>query len=159
MILSISRLPLLFLSLMIIGTPSTVILDRQQNQLQQQQHRRLLENNVSESKQENKVQVTSTETKPQQLVGKQEEEPKYTTRYPGDAKREIKPENPKKDDKPKSDEEEVEENPKDFYFYLFDEDSAVVEIEGPVNEDEKDEPPFLFDPKPGQIRIVEFYAQ
>ena len=158
-IFSVARLPLVLLSLLIMFTSSTVVIDQQQNQLQQQQQQqqRLLENNISESKQDNKEQDVSTDKKQQ---GKQKEEPKYMTRFPGDVKHEIKPEIPKKDDKPKSDEdEEEEEDPRDFYFYLFDEDSAVVEIEGPVNEDDKDEPPFLFNPKPGQIRIVEFYAQ
>ncbi len=54
------------------------------------------------------------------------------------------------------DEEETEE---DLYFYLFDKDSAVIEYKAPSDEEAKDEPDFLYNPEPGHIRVVEFYAQ
>lgn len=52
--------------------------------------------------------------------------------------------------------EDEEENPEDYYFYAFDEKSPV--IEEPRYEGTPDLAPFIWDPPPGQIRIVEFYA-
>ena len=54
------------------------------------------------------------------------------------------------------DEEDTEE---DLYFYLFDDESVVTEYRPTSDEEAKDEPDFLYHPKPGHIRIVEFYAQ
>ncbi|KAG7355038.1 Erv1 / Alr family protein [Nitzschia inconspicua] len=53
-------------------------------------------------------------------------------------------------------EEDEVENPEDYYFYAFDENSVVIEdlrYEGTA-----DLAPFIWDPQPGEIRIVEFYA-
>lgn len=48
----------------------------------------------------------------------------------------------------------------DLYFYRFDKDSVVTEFEAPSNDEEKanEKPDFLYNPTPGRIRIVEFYA-
>jgi len=58
-------------------------------------------------------------------------------------------------DDEEDDEEDTEE---DLYFYLFDDESVVTEYRPPSDEEAKDEPDFLYHPKPGHIRIVEFYA-
>ena len=55
-----------------------------------------------------------------------------------------------------NDEPETEE---DLYFYLFDKESMVTEYKAPSDNEAKDEPDFLYNPQPGHIRIVEFYAQ
>ena len=52
-----------------------------------------------------------------------------------------------------------EDEPEDLYFYFFDNESVVIEYEALTDSDAKDEPDFLYHPLPGQIRIVEFYAQ
>jgi len=59
------------------------------------------------------------------------------------------------------DEEEETEppEPEDLYFYRFDNESFVTEYEAPSNKEEKEEPDFLYNPLPGHIRIVEYYAQ
>ena len=54
------------------------------------------------------------------------------------------------------DEDETEE---DLYFYLFDKESVVIEYKAPADKEAKDEPDFLYNPEPGHIRLVEFYAQ
>jgi hypothetical protein len=54
------------------------------------------------------------------------------------------------------DHDDEEENPQDYYFYAFDEASPVVEL--PRYEGDADLAPFLDNPNPGEIRIVEFYA-
>jgi len=51
-----------------------------------------------------------------------------------------------------------DESPGDMYFYLFDEESVVIEYEAPRNDDKEDRPDFLYEPQRGRIRIVEFYA-
>lgn len=55
---------------------------------------------------------------------------------------------------------ESEDEPEDLYFYLFDKDSVVTEVSRlpTKNDEEEDEPDFLYHPQPGHIRIVEFYA-
>ncbi|KAL3915365.1 MAG: hypothetical protein SGILL_005692, partial [Bacillariaceae sp.] len=53
-------------------------------------------------------------------------------------------------------EEEEEENPEDYYFYAFDKNSPVIEL--PRYEGDPDLAPFITEPNPGEIRIVEFYA-
>jgi hypothetical protein len=58
--------------------------------------------------------------------------------------------------KDQDEETNVDENPKDYYFYAFDEKSVV--IEQPRYEGDPDFAPFIWDPAPGEIRIVEFYA-
>ena len=47
----------------------------------------------------------------------------------------------------------------DLYFYYFDKESLVTESKAPTDKNAKDRPDFLYHPKPGHIRIVEFYAQ
>ena len=47
----------------------------------------------------------------------------------------------------------------DLYFYYFDKESLVTESKAPTDKNAKDRPDFLYNPKPGHIRIVEFYAQ
>jgi len=51
-----------------------------------------------------------------------------------------------------------DEDPEDLYFYLFDDESVVTEFKGPPNEEETEEPDFLYKPQPNHIRVVEFYA-
>jgi hypothetical protein len=58
--------------------------------------------------------------------------------------------------KDEDEEEDEEENPEDYYFYAFDEKSVV--IEQPRYDGDPDLAPFIRDPSPGEIRIVEFYA-
>lgn len=58
-----------------------------------------------------------------------------------------------------SEDEDEEETEEDLYFYLFDKESTVIEYKAPLDEEAKDEPDFLYNPEPGHIRIVEYYAQ
>jgi hypothetical protein len=119
--------------------------------VESQEHQNFVENDLSTTKQKGQVEVVSTEK-----IG----EPKDITTEQGHTVADadiIKP----KDNKVEmeSSDDSDEENASDFYFYLYDQESDVVEVEPSVNFGDQDEPSFLFNPKPGQIRVVEFYAQ
>lgn len=58
-----------------------------------------------------------------------------------------------------SESEDEPETDKDLYFYLFDKDSLVTEYKAPEGDGVEDKPDFLYNPEPGHVRIVEFYAQ
>ncbi len=55
--------------------------------------------------------------------------------------------------------ESEDEPEEDQYFYLFDKESLVTEYKAPSDDEVEDKPDFLYNPQPGHIRIVEFYAQ
>ena len=58
-----------------------------------------------------------------------------------------------------SESEDGDEPEEDQYFYLFDKESFVTEYKAPSDDEAEDKPDFLYNPQPGHIRIVEFYAQ
>ena len=58
-----------------------------------------------------------------------------------------------------SESEDEPETDEALYFYLSDKDSVVTEYKAPEGDGVEDKPDFLYNPDPGRIRIVEFYAQ
>eukprot|EP00531_Pseudo-nitzschia_arenysensis_P001725 CAMPEP_0116124578 /NCGR_PEP_ID=MMETSP0329-20121206/5352_1 /TAXON_ID=697910 /ORGANISM="Pseudo-nitzschia arenysensis, Strain B593" /LENGTH=535 /DNA_ID=CAMNT_0003618561 /DNA_START=57 /DNA_END=1661 /DNA_ORIENTATION=+ len=57
-----------------------------------------------------------------------------------------------------SESEDEPETDEALYFYLSDKDSVVTEYKAPEGDGVEDKPDFLYNPDPGRIRIVEFYA-